>query len=64
MIDNIFYTIQFPDDTLLNKDGSGNNIVGTYATKSYADAYNITFSVSDEELTIKKNGTKPFSAWW
>lgn len=26
MIDNIFYTIQFPDDTLLNKDGSGNNV--------------------------------------
>lgn len=44
------------------KDGSGNNIVGTYATKEYADAYNITFSVSDEELTIKKNGKKPFSA--
>ena len=45
-----------------DKDGSGNNIVGTYATKDYADAYNITFSVSDEELTIKKDGTKPFSA--
>lgn len=26
MIDNIFYTIQFPDDTLLNKYESGNNV--------------------------------------
>ena len=44
------------------KDGNGYNIADTYVTKNDAAAYDITFSVSDEELTIKKNGTKPFSA--